>query len=144
MEMCLKLNKMRCCVLIRTLLLYGCTCWPPFAWVVLLFNLSLLRISDSTVAGTCQQSWVSFLITSQFAHWFGVIGTICLQKPVRNQMLIDFVLLNQPLKKQTSFSWLFLNLQAGILWYSGKKTHKPLVALVSTGQIWLWLWLWME
>lgn len=49
------------------------------------------------------ESWLLFLITSQFAHWFGVIGTICLQKPVRNQMLIDFVLCNQPFKKQDLF-----------------------------------------
>lgn len=75
--------------------------------------------------------WLPLLIISQFAHWFWVIATICLQKIVRNQMLIDFVLLNQALKKQASFSWLFLKLCVGILWYSGKKTYRQLP--------WYWL-----
>lgn len=72
--------------------------------------LELLRISLRQNPGQLRgrtlsdESGLPLLIISQFAHWFGVIGTICLQKPVRNQMLIDFVLLNQPLKKQASFS----------------------------------------
>lgn len=39
-----------------------------------------------------------------------VIGTVSLQIPVRSPILIDFVLLNQPQKKQSPFQRLFLSL----------------------------------
>lgn len=69
------------------------------SWLHLLQN--SWQLSGRTLS---EESRLPLLIFSQFAHWFGVIGTICLQKPVRNQMLIDFVLLNQPLKSPASFS----------------------------------------
>lgn len=85
------------------------------------------RTPDSSVAEPCQRSPNC---PCSFSHnlltGLGVIGTICLQKPVRNQMLMDFVLLHQPLKSPASFSCLFLKLWAGTPRSSGKKTYRQL------------------
>lgn len=58
--------------------------------------------------------------------WVLVIGTICLQKPVRSQTLIDFVLLNQLHRKQSPFHQLFLSLVWLLCDTWGRKwTHLP-------------------